>query len=169
MRILQKEIIRKFFLIAIITVSTSQFSGCGDGNSSETTPGGAETPTRESAQPADPSKDIGIGPIKEIMLAGIDNELVNKGQEIFEAKCTACHKIGEKYIGPALAGVTERRAPEWIMNMILNPEQMVKENPVAMELFEKFLFVPMANQSLTEEEARAVLEFFRTQKSSNYN
>ena len=51
-----------------------------------------------------------------------------EGQEIFKAKCSACHKMRKRFVGPALAGVTERRTPEWIMNMILNPEVMVAEN-----------------------------------------
>ena len=55
-----------------------------------------------------------------------------------------------------------RRTPEWIMNMILNPEQMVKENPLAKNLLIEFNGAPMANQNLTKEEARAVLEYFRT-------
>ena len=45
--------------------------------------------------------------------------------------------------------------------MILDPEKMVKEDPVAMELLKRYL-APMANQSLTDDEARKILEYFRT-------
>jgi hypothetical protein len=48
------------------------------------------------------------------------------------------------------------------MNMILNPDQMVKEDPLAKDLLLEFNGSPMANQGLTEEQARAVLEYFRT-------
>ena len=48
------------------------------------------------------------------------------------------------------------------MNMILNPEQMVKEDPIAKQLLVDFNLSPMANQHLTQEEARSVLEYFRT-------
>ncbi len=47
------------------------------------------------------------------------------------------------------------------MNMILNPEQMVAEDPIAKDLLKEYLS-PMANQSLTEDEARKILEYFRT-------
>ncbi|MGB5315590.1 MAG: cytochrome c, partial [Robiginitalea sp.] len=60
--------------------------------------------------------------------------------------------------------ILERRTPEWVMNMILAPEQMVKDDPLAKELLIEFNGSPMANQSLTEEQARAVLEYFRTLK-----
>jgi len=48
------------------------------------------------------------------------------------------------------------------MNMILNPDQMIKENPIAKKLFMEYL-APMANQNLTQDEARSILEYFRTQ------
>ena len=71
--------------------------------------------------------------------------------------------MGKRVVGPALAGVTERRTPEWIMNMIMNPEEMVEKDPAAKALLAEYL-APMANQNITEEEARAILEFFRTKK-----
>ena len=88
--------------------------------------------------------------------------MVTHGAEVYKKMCTACHRPEKKFIGPAPKGIMERRAPEWIMNMILNPEQMVKENPLAKDLLMEFNGAPMANQNLTEEEARAVLEYFRT-------
>jgi hypothetical protein len=46
--------------------------------------------------------------------------------------------------------------------MILSPEKMVKEDPLAKDLLIEFNGSPMANQNLTKDEARAVLEYFRT-------
>ncbi|WP_038028349.1 c-type cytochrome [Thermonema rossianum] len=112
----------------------------------------------------DPMTVKGVGPVQSIELGEIDPAMAEEGKMLFESKCSACHKIGEEYIGPDLKGVTARRAPEWIMNMILNPENMVKEDPIAKELFAKFNGTPMANQGLTEEEARKILEYFRTQE-----
>src|SRR5690606_32286947 len=66
----------------------------------------------------------GIGPVKqEVVLGEIDAERVALGKSVFEVKCTACHKVGERYIGPDLAGVTQRRSPTYVMNMILNPSE----------------------------------------------
>lgn len=109
----------------------------------------------------DPLLNKGIGPIESIELGEINDEMAIGGQALFKEKCSACHKVDKRYIGPAMEGVTERRSPEWIMNMILNPEVMVKEDPIAKDLLGEYLS-PMANQSLTEEEARAILEYFRT-------
>lgn len=105
----------------------------------------------------------GVGPITSLILdSEIDQAMATTGAEIYKKMCTACHRPDKKFIGPAPKGIMERRTPEWIMNIILDPEGMVKNDPLAKELLIEFNGSPMANQSLTEEEARAVLEYFRT-------
>ena len=107
----------------------------------------------------------GIGPITSLTLAPeVDAAMVTKGEETFKAMCTACHRVGKKFIGPAPNGILERRSPEWIMNMILNPEEMTQNDPDAKQLLIEYNGAPMANQNLTEEQARNVLEYFRTLK-----
>ena len=107
----------------------------------------------------------GIGPVKTLELpAEIDQAMAAHGAEIYQKMCTACHRPDKKFIGPAQKGVLERRTPEWTMNMILNPEEMLQKDPLAKALFVEFNGSPMANQNLTQEEARAVLEYFRTLK-----
>ena len=105
--------------------------------------------------------DKGIGPVKTVFVGNIDAAMANNGSKIFTAKCSACHKIDQRYVGPALKGVTKKRTPEWIMNMIMNPEQMIKENEAAKKLFAEFM-TPMANQNIPQDEARALLEYLRS-------
>ena len=116
---------------------------------------------KEAVEETSPMDDKGIGPITSITLDEIDETMVAEGEIIFKAKCSACHKITKRFVGPAMRDVTERRSPEWIMNMILNPEEMVEKNPIAKQLLAEYL-APMANQNLTEKEARLILEYFRT-------
>lgn len=111
---------------------------------------------------ADPMNNLGIGPISSIELGEISDELVAQGKTVFDEKCTACHKADKKYIGPSPVGIMNRRSPEWIMNMILNPEEMTQKDPIAKRLLAEANGAPMANQNLTQEEARAILEYFRT-------
>ena len=127
-----------------------------------------EAPKTETAVKASEKIDLpnkGVGPITSVDLsADIDQSMVTKGEDVFKKMCTACHRVDKKFIGPAPNGILERRTPEWVMNMILNPEEMTKSDPLAKELLIEFNGSPMANQNLTEEEARAVLEYFRTLK-----
>jgi cytochrome c len=105
----------------------------------------------------------GIGPVKEpVALGPIDDALAGSGKAIFEQKCSACHKMETKYVGPALGEVTARRSPAFIMNMVLNPMEMVERHPVAKQLLAEHMTF-MANQNLTTDDARAVLEYLRTQ------
>ncbi len=151
-------------MVSVLLIFGLLCLGCGD---TKPAPEPVEPVVEEVApEPAalpeiDPKDDIGIGPISSMELVEIDPALSETGEALFEEKCSPCHKFNKRYTGPALGGVTERRRPEWIMNMMLNPDEMVKANSAAKELLVEYL-APMANQSLTEEEARAILEFFRT-------
>jgi mono/diheme cytochrome c family protein len=142
-------------LIAAVILAVVVVAGCG--GSSEDTASQSTPPAHEET--AANSSNKGVGPITEVDVTTLDPEQAAAGAAIFEAKCTACHKIEERYIGPALSGVTKRREPEWIMNMILNPEVMVKEDETAKSLLAQYL-APMTNQHLTEDEARLVLTYF---------
>lgn len=107
----------------------------------------------------------GVGPITSVDIsAPVDQAMANQGKDVFDKMCTACHRVGKKFIGPPPNGILERRSPEWIMNMILDPEGMVQKDPLAKALLIEFNGSPMANQNLTQEEARSVLEYFRTLK-----
>ena len=48
------------------------------------------------------------------------------GEALFKGNCKTCHKIHEKYTGPALAGV-EQSAPSinWQLNWVNNPAQVI--------------------------------------------
>jgi len=143
-------------LTPAIVIAVALLSGCGGQKDASDSKTGTAA---EQARAVSPHGNKGIGPIKSVDISVLDSTLAGVGAAVFEAKCTACHKIQERYIGPALLGVTTRREPEWIMNMILNPDVMVKEDETAKSLLAEYL-APMTNQNLTEEEARSVLAFF---------
>ena len=99
----------------------------------------------------------GVGPVTSLVLENeIDSTLVAHGADVFKKMCTACHKPTKKFIGPSPKGILERRTPEWIMNMILNPSEMVQKDALAKSLLIEFNGSPMANQNLSHEDARAV-------------
>ncbi len=107
----------------------------------------------------------GVGIIKSLTLdATIDNAMVERGAALFKTNCTACHKTDKRFIGPNPTGILKRRSPEWIMNMILDPKLMTEEDQCAKDLLVEFNGAAMANQNLTEAQARDILEYFRTLK-----
>lgn len=102
----------------------------------------------------------GIGPIEQVELGEIDEAFAAEGKAVFDMFCASCHKFGERYVGPDMAGVTQRRAPEWILNMILNPEEMVFNDDTAYELLAEYM-TQMPSMPVTQEQAFAILEYFR--------
>jgi mono/diheme cytochrome c family protein len=165
----------KYLLKLIAVVFVSFLVSCGGGEEKKEKQqvkiGTAKKEVKKTAATSDSNTPLidlnnkGVGPIKNLELPEtIDEAMVATGADLFKMKCTACHKANKKFIGPSPVGVLERRSAEWVMNMILDPEGMVKDDPIAKQLLIDYNGSPMANQSLTEEEARAILEYFRTLK-----
>ena len=144
-------------------------TSCGGGGSSnEKTTATQETTTPAPAKEESSSASMvdlsnkGIGPVTSLTLGELDQAMADEGQQLFSSYCVACHKAEENFIGPAPKDILKRRSPEWIMNMILNPQEMTAKDPIAIKLLEEANGVPMIGQGLTEEQARKILEYFRT-------
>lgn len=122
-----------------------------------------KTATTQEGVPID-MDNKGIGPITAVSFdADINKDLVAQGETLLSTKvCTACHNATQRLIGPALSGIYERRSPEWVMNMMLNPSGMLQEDPIAKALLKEYNNAIMTDSNLTEEEARALAEYLRT-------
>ncbi|MFZ1292310.1 MAG: cytochrome c [Melioribacteraceae bacterium] len=157
----------KYKIVAIIIVSISLFK-CSDSNDSNNSSGTNNSVKEKLAQKFGLTLfelENGVGPIKEkITLGELSKSLADDGKKLFEEKCMQCHKMDERYTGPALRGVTERRTPEYIMNMILNPEEMTKKHPEAKKLL-GIHANQMTFQNVTQDNARALLEYLRMESS----
>lgn len=106
----------------------------------------------------------GIGPVKNVVLGDqIDQAMADAGKQTFNTLCIACHKMDSRFVGPALKGILDIRSPEWVMNMIINPIEMVQKDPIGIQLLKEYK-APMADLGLTEQQAREVVEYFRTVK-----
>lgn len=114
-------------------------------------------PQAEQQQTANPK---GYGRITEVKLGDIDHENAKKGGGVFDTKCVACHKLDTRYVGPPLRTVTQRRTPEWIMNMILDTELMLDKDDTVKCLLQEYM-LKMPNQHVDEQDARNVLEYLR--------
>lgn len=104
----------------------------------------------------------GIGEVKNVTLTDpLEESMIVSGKAIYDMKCSACHKLtDQRVVGPGWAGVTNKRRPEWIMNMITNVDVMLEEDPEARKLLEECL-TRMPNQSVSIGDARSILEFMR--------
>ena len=147
-----------------ILVALSAFAiiiACGAPGEKSTSDSKKQASTQEAS-------DKGIGEIKNVTLNNpLDADMIKRGKAIYEMKCAACHKTSsQRVVGPGFAGITEKRTPEWIMNMITNVEVMLEEDPVARELLKQCL-VRMPNQNLSIGDARDVLEWIYDNDAQN--
>jgi len=131
------------------------FYACSGGDKKNTN----SKPTKK-VKTEKPDDGKGVGGITNVELNDpLNAAMVEDGKGIYELKCAACHKLSDqRVVGPGWAGITDRRKPEWIMNMTLNIDVMLEEDKVARDMLKECL-VRMPNQNLTEADGRAVLEF----------
>ncbi|HKV93381.1 MAG TPA: SCO family protein [Candidatus Angelobacter sp.] len=85
----------------------------------------------------------------------------SKGRYIFATHCAACHTIGHgDKIGPDLAGVTRIRERGWLEQFITTPDKMIAGNdPIAVELFNKYKKVNMPNLRLAQVDVNALIDY----------
>lgn len=147
-----KHVLWLIFLAAALIIS------CSAENSNNNTDSTSSKDGNESGL-TDFEMKNGIGPVdEEITIGEIDQQLAKKGAKIFDTKCSACHKMNKRYVGPPLGGITNTRTPTYLMNMILNSKEMVDKHPIVQSLLKEYM-TPMPNQNLSREEARAVVEY----------
>jgi nitrite reductase (NO-forming)/hydroxylamine reductase len=77
---------------------------------------------------------VGAMPDRRAMAVG--DPVVAAGMATFEAKCAACHSIGEgPLVGPDLAGITLVREHEWLSAWIVDPEAFAAVDAEAEALY----------------------------------
>lgn len=149
-------------LIPILVAGFLALISCAPEKPKENAEGDAydDYETAEPAKKEDNGK--GIGQVKEVTLnTPLEQERVTRGKAIYEMKCSACHQLGDtRIVGPGWKNVTERRKPEWIMNMVTNVDVMLEQDSEAQKLLELCL-TRMPNQNVSVGDARDILEFMR--------
>jgi len=159
---------KRTIVLGFIAVGLTIFA-CNSGGPDKTAqpstttpdPSGEKIPTPGGEPPAyDPNR--GVGKFTHVEVGNkLDATLAAAGEKIYSVKCSACHKLTEeKLVGPGWKGVTSRHKPEWIMNFVTNTDEMLNKDPKAQAQLEICL-VRMPNQSLTDDDARHLLEFMR--------
>jgi len=114
------------------------------------------------AQPKYDNKNLGVGPIKSVTLGPIDAKMVSQGKTIFTNTCFLCHELDQLKIGPPLRNIAKDRAPEFIMNLLLNTSTMQKTDPYIKALIVKYNNIVMTDPGLSQAQARSVVEYLRS-------
>ena len=155
---------RRSSLMVALFLSAVLAAGCGGQKSDNSTSSAQITPSTPAAGATGATSVSAVSRYDSGARAAdshVDAAKAGQGEKLFQTKgCSTCHAFGKKVTCPDLAGVSRRRTAAWMENQILHPEVMTKEDPIAHDLFAKFS-LQMPNQKLTDDEARAVIEFFK--------
>jgi hypothetical protein len=146
--------------VPLTTLALLLYSCGGSDKAEGTTSGEAPQSMVPDVEKYDPNR--GLGKHTDIQVGEtLDLAMAEAGNNVQSVKCASCHKLTvEKLVGPGWKGVTQRRTPAWLMNFITNPDPMIDKDPELQAQLELCL-VRMPNQSLTDEDARNIVEFMR--------
>ncbi|MCC5935969.1 MAG: c-type cytochrome [Lunatimonas sp.] len=88
-------------------------------------------------------------------------DAIKAGEAIFNANCKTCHKLDQRYTGPALRGVTERRTLDWAKGFILNSQALIQSGDAqAVALFREYNNIVMpAHDFLSEMDVMNLLSY----------
>jgi len=149
-----------FYAMALLALVGAALTGCGGAKDE----GEEKVATVSSTSTSSPGAAALPANLDQGPRAGeseYDEAKATLGEKLFQTKgCSACHAFGKRVTGPDLAGVSMRRTSAWIENQILHPDLMVKQDPIARQLFAQFA-LQMPKQGLTPEEAGAMIEYFK--------
>lgn len=106
--------------------------------------------------------------IAVLLLAGFNftaqaDPPADKGKTIFISRCAACHNVNKQLTGPTLAGLSERRSIDWIINFVRSSQNMVvKGDTAAVSLFNKFNKTAMPDhKDLSEDDIKSIVEYIK--------
>ena len=150
------------YLLLIVISALVLITACG-GDSSEGDSSNQSQNVNKTNASGLPDWELenGFGPVKKkLNLGPIDKTMAAEGEKIFESKCASCHKLDERYTGPAQRDVLQRVTPEFFMNTVLNPDENLEKHPHSKEMLAQYM-TKMTNQNVNLKDARALLEYFR--------
>ena len=95
--------------MALFALSIFLLVACGEAGDAQLEKNASnDTEVVESAAGETAGNDgLGVGPIKSVTIGDLDKAMAAEGETIFTTNCAACHKMDKRFVGPALAGVTE--------------------------------------------------------------
>ena len=88
-----------------------------------------------------------------------------KGEKLYqEHDCNTCHKINQELVGPALAGINERRPTDWLVKWIQHSQELVKAgDDYAVKIFNEYNQTIMPPAAVNEKEVKSILAYIESE------
>ena len=101
--------------------------------------------------------------ISLLAVSTVSAQDAKEGRTLFKAKCSSCHALDAKLIGPALTGTSDRHPEAFLLEWIPNSQGLVaKGDPAAVKLFNENGKIPMTSfPELDEAKVKSILAYIK--------
>jgi mono/diheme cytochrome c family protein len=97
--------------------------------------------------------------------AGGDPAVIQAGDALFKGNCAQCHAVNDVVVGPALAGINERRPQPWLIKWIKNSSKMVASgDEYAVKIFNEYQKQQMPSFALSDNEITSILAYIKSEE-----
>lgn len=100
-------------------------------------------------------------------LVSIQLSAVNpdNGKTLFQSKCTACHNINQRLVGPALQNIDQRQSESWIISFVHSPSKKIASgDTAAANIYKSFQPIMMPDQAdLKDDDVRDIIAYIKSQ------
>jgi mono/diheme cytochrome c family protein len=143
-------------IIAVILLTVNLFFPQNYSLAQDSFPTSADTTASSSAQVQDQGAPTDGIPT--------DLSIIQQGQILFKNNCAVCHAVHEQVVGPALAGVYERRPLSWIESFVKNSQQVIQGgDEYAVQLYDQFNKTAMPSFDFSNDEILSVVAYIKDQ------
>lgn len=99
------------------------------------------------------------------VVAAVPPDSQAQGRQLFEAKCSECHTIGQgRKVGPDLYGITQIRPKDYLVSFIGNATHMFeRRDPIAVMVLGQYKTIRMPNLHLSEDQVLAIIAYIQAQ------
>ena len=113
------------------------------------------------------AKTISVGMMLLFAVTMSHAQDVKEGQALFKSKCTSCHAVQKKLVGPALAGMSERHSEEWLVKWIHNSQALIASgDATAIALFEEYNKSVMTSfTDLSEDQIKNIIAYVKDEEA----
>lgn len=90
-----------------------------------------------------------------------------EGAALFKQKCTSCHALNQKVVGPALKGILDRRDEAWLIKWIKNSQAVIASGDAyAVKLYKEYNQSAMtAFPELSDNDVKSILAYVKEEES----
>ncbi len=92
----------------------------------------------------------------------------HNGKTIFMSRCATCHNVNKRVVGPALAGIEERRSLDWIVKFVQSSQAVIKSgDEQALAVFAEYNKMPMPDHAdLSAEDISDIVSFISSESKT---